>query len=600
MHSLKMLAGLLLFNLPARALRTWLLWRRGHKRTVLKLRLSGQVVEERGGRASLGVTRSGRVHLPSLLRILDEAGRDPSVEAIALNIGRLEAGWAQLDEIREAITVLQSRGRQVFAYLERPGHPEYHLATVCDRVAVPPLASLDIVGLRTEVTWYKGALDLLGVQAHFEAAGEYKSFGEPFTRDQMSPAFRESLDAVLRALHGRFVAALARGRGIDVEAAQGLIDGGPWSAEDALERGLVDDVLYPDRWKRAIRRILGDKVSRNAEQAADEARPDLEAGDLQAPVSAAEQARRRLKFRPAVSYLRLWGVLELFERWGVPRDRVAVVVAAGQIIDSDLSQVQRGRIALRPLANQLAEARDDPRVKAVVLRVDSPGGSGLASDLLWRELRRLRRKKPVVASMANTAASGGYYLAMAADHVVAAPATITGSIGVVAGKFDVSGLLEKVGLRREVFSYGENSSLFSPSEGLNEATRARLREQLSVFYDAFVDKAAKCRGRERDALEAHARGRIWTGTQAKERGLVDATGGLRDAIAEAAHRGGCGERWDVVLIEPARPSMLHRAQGFLPGVDARAVVDELADELSGGVSRGGLIQARLPVDLRFR
>lgn len=599
MHSLKMLAGLLLFNLPARLLRTLLLWRRGGRRTVLRMRLAGQVVEERGGRGGLGVTRGGRIHLPSLLRILDEAGRDPSVEAVALTVGRLDAGWAQLDEIRDALGVLRSRGRRVFAYLERPGHPEYHLGTACDRIAVPPLASLDVVGLRTEVTWFKGALDLLGVEAHFEAAGEYKSFGEPFTRERMSPAFAESLDAVLRALHGRFVAAMAAGRGLEEVAAQALIDGGPWSAEESLERGLIDDVLYPDRWKKAIRRLLGDRVARDADQAADEARPDLEAGDRQRGATEADAARKRLKFRPAVSWLRPWGVLELLERWGVPRDRIAVVVASGQIIDSDLAEVQRGRIALRPLSRQIAEARDDPRVKAVVLRVDSPGGSGLASDLLWRELRRLRRKKPVVASMANTAASGGYYLAMAADHVVAAPATITGSIGVVAGKFDLSGLLGKVGLRREVFSYGANSGLFSPTEGLDDATRARLREQLSVFYDAFVDKAASCRGRERDALEAHARGRIWTGEQACERGLVDSTGGLREAIEEAAHRGACGDRWDVVLIEPPRPSMLHRAQGLVPGLDARAVVDDLADELSGGFSRGGLIQARLPFDLRF-
>ena len=232
MLAVRSLLGLLLLNLPARLLRLALEWRRSRKRVILRLRLSGQVVEERGGRG-VGLIRQGQLHLGSLLRLLRQAGQDPSVEAVALYIGSLQAGWAQLEEIREAIALLRERGRTVHAYLERPGHAEYFLATACDRIATSPLTSLGIVGLRSEVTFFKGAMDLLGVQAHFEAAGEFKSFGEPFTRDRMSEPYRESLDFVLSALHRSFVEGVAAGRGLEAEAVQAQVDQGPWSAEEA-------------------------------------------------------------------------------------------------------------------------------------------------------------------------------------------------------------------------------------------------------------------------------------------------------------------------------------------------------------------------------
>ena len=595
MRAVRSLLGLLLLNLPARLLRFGLEWRRSRQRVIVRLRLSGELVEEQGGRGG-GLIRQGRIHLPALLGLLRQASEDPSVVAVALYLGRLNAGWAQLEEVREVIELLRERGRRVHAYVERPGHAEYFLACACDRIAASPLTSLDVVGLRSEVTFFKGALDLLGVEAHFEAAGEYKSFGEPFTRDTMSAAYRESLDFVLRALHDSFVAGVARGRGLEVEAVQALVDGGPWSADEALDAGLLDEVLYPDRWKRALRDRLGD-VPRRGAAGREDAAPDPEAGDRGVD-EPAPRGKRRLRSRSAVPWLRPWGWLDRLDRWGRPADLVAVVVASGSIIDSDAAQAPRGRIAPRPLTSLLAAVRNDRRVKAVVLRVDSPGGSGLASDLLWRELRRLRKKKPLIASMGGTAASGGYYLSMAADHIFADAGTITGSIGVVAGKFELSGLLAKVGLRREVFSYGENAGLYSPTEGLDDRTRARLRSQLEVFYGAFVGKAASCRDQEHDALEQHARGRIWTGTQAVERGLVDEVGGLRRAIEEAAERGNCGAGWRAIGLEVERPGWWSRAQNMVPGLDG--AVRAAADELSEGWSEGGLIQARLPFDLKIR
>lgn len=589
MYAVRSLLGLLFLNLPARALRFLLEWRRGKQRVLARLRLAGQVTEERGPRGS-GLIRQGRIHLPQLLSLLRQAGDDPSVEAVSLYIGTLQANWAQLEEIREAIALLQERGRTVHAYLERPGHAEYFLATACDTIATSPLTNLAIVGLRSEVTFFKGLLDLVGVRASFEAAGEFKSFGEPFTRETMSGPYRESLDFVLGALHRAFVAGVAQGRGLDADTVQARVDQGPWSAEEALEFGLVDSVVYPDRWKRSLRKRLGDK------RLAKDDEPDPEAGDQGVPEEGAPP-RGKLRSQPAVGWLRPWVLLERLERYGRPGDLVAVVVAAGSIIDSDAQQAPRGRIAARPLSSLITAVRNDPRVKAVVLRIDSPGGSGLASDLLWRELRRLKKKKPLVASMGGTAASGGYYLAMASDRIFADASTITGSIGVVAGKFDVSDLLDKVGLRQEVFSYGENTGLFAPTEGLDERTRERLRAHLEVFYEAFVGKAADCRGQAFDDVEQHARGRIWTGQQAAERGLVDEVGGLRRAIEDAADRGSCRSGWRAVGLEVSRPGWFARAQGMVPGADG--AIRAAADGLSGGWSEAGLVQARLPFDLKI-
>lgn len=594
MSAVRSLLGLLLLNLPARLLRFLMEWRRSSKRVIVRLRLAGELVEEQGGRGA-GLIRQGRIHLPSLLGLLRQASQDPSVEAVALYLGTLRAGWAQLEEVREAIALLQERGRTVHVYVERPGHAEYFLACACDRIATSPLTSLGVVGLRSEVTFFKGALDLLGVQAHFEAAGEYKSFGEPFTRESMSEAYRESLDFVLRALHGSFVAAVAEGRGLEAQVVQRLIDDGPWSADEALDAGLVDEVVYPDRWKRALRQRLGDAPRRGAAGRRDAA-PDLEAGDrgVDAPAPA---GKKRLRSRSAVSWLRPWTWLDRLDRWGRPSDLVAVVVASGSIIDSDAAHAPRGRIAARPLSALLTAVRNDRRVKAVVLRVDSPGGSGLASDLLWRDLRRLRKKKPLIASMGSTAASGGYYLSMAADRIFADAGTITGSIGVVAGKINLSGLFERLGIHHEVVSYGDNAGFYSTSGDFSDSERARLRARMADFYRIFVGKAAQCRELGEDDLEQHARGRVWTGRQALQRGLVDGLGGFHDAVSVASGLAGHDSPLVAVTLQAADAPWWSPLR-WMTSLRLASRFPTLSWLAQPELRRGGLL-ARLPFDFRI-
>jgi protease-4 len=595
MRSIRTFLSTLIFFLPARLLRLALDSRRRRRRAVVSLRLSGPLSESPGGSASrFGGARSG-TSLYAVLMALDAASEDPAVEAVAVTIDHLGAGWAQVEELREAVAAVSAAGRTTFAYLERPGHAEWYLASAFDHVSMPPMATLEMVGLRAEVRFFKGLLDKLGVEPHLATRGEYKSVVEPFTRESMSPAFRESLSGVLKSIHTRFAEAVAARLGVGLEDAQAVIDEGPFTAQEAAERGLVNAVLYPDRWRRAIKNRMGRGEGVNEPTDRTQA---VDAAFLDDP-SSVERPRvtrlRPLRMVSAGSFLRPWRILRRLERWASPAGRIAIVVAEGEIVDSPDRRLPPGRIGTRPYRALFKELRRDDSIAAVVLRVDSPGGSAAASDLLWRELRRLRSVKPVVTSMGSVAASGGYYLAIATDHILADATTITGSIGVAAGKFDVSGLLERIGIAQDVLSFGANSGMNSPTSGFTDAERARLSDHLDNFYDGFVARAASGRNLDFDALEVHARGRIWTGEQAVERGLVDAVGGLRAAVAEAAKRAGLGLRPEVILVEPARPGFLDRLQRLRsPAMTA------LGDLRSALGLPSGSIQARLPVDIVIR
>ncbi len=594
MRSLRTFLGTLLFFLPARLLRLFVDARRRRRRALVTLRLAGPLGESPAVRGSR--FRGGRVRNTTIgvLRALEAVQEDPAVEGVAVTIGRLAGGWAQIEELRAAVVAVSAAGRRTFAYLEQPGHAEWFLASAFDHVAMAPMATLDVVGLRAEVKFFKGLMDKVGVRPHLATRGEYKSVVEPFSRDSMSPAFRESLEGVLRAIHERFLEAVSARLGTDAEGAQAVVDAGPFTAAEARERGLVDAVVYPDRWRRWMKNRLG--RGQGVEEPADRT-AEADAAFLEAP-SEPERPRafrlRRLRLVPAAAWLRPWRWLRRLERWASPSPRVAIVVAEGEIVDSDESELPPGRIGSRPYGALFRTLRRDASIGAVVLRVDSPGGSAGASDLLWRELRRLAAKKPVIASMGSVAASGGYYMAVAADHIVADATTITGSIGVAAGKFELSGLFHKLGVTEEVLSFGANSGMSSLSSGMTPAESQRLSDQLDGFYDGFVARAAAGRKMEYDALEEHARGRIWTGAQAAARGLVDDVGGLRRAIEVAADRAGLGARPDLVLAEPPRPGLLDRLQRVRPPM-FRSLAD-LPRAL--GLPTG--LQARLPADVVIR
>ena len=561
---------------------TFALARRGRRlKVIASLALHGGLHEDVSPRRTLGGGESRPLF--SLLRLLRLAGAEASVRGVSLRIGNLSGGWAQLEELRQAIDELQRRGRTVFAYLDRPSHAELFLASACDHVTVAPMASLDVVGLRAEVSFFRDALAKAGVKPHFEAAGEYKTYAERFTRNGMSEEHRESLDLVLRGVHEGFVAAVSEGRDLSTERVQSLLNEGPYAPEEALEAGLIDAVAYPDEWRREMRRTLGDVVA-----------------EPEAPRDGQTPPAERHRLVDLSRWLRMNEWHRRLRRMVSPRKAVVVLPLEGGIVDGDGPYPPPGRIAPRPTSAILRALRRDDSVAAVVLRINSPGGSGLASDMMWHELKRLSRTKPLIASMGDYAASGGYYLAMAGDEVLADSLTITGSIGVVAGKFDISELLDRIGVSRDVLSYGANTGIQSFTQGWTEAERERLRSHIEGFYEVFVRKAAASRGVEPEELLPHAAGRVWTGEQALERGLIDGLGSTWDAVRRAAVAAKLGSDYEVWIAAQARPRLIDRLSK-LPFARGLGVVSRLGAELGVDLDPAAdPVQARMPFSLTIK
>ena len=490
---------------------------------VLQLRLEGDLSEGLPPPAWFGFRFERRQYLLHVLECLDRAARDPRLEAIWITIDRLEAGWSVLQTLREEILAARRSGKRVIVFFEEAGNGTAFLASAADVVAMAPSGSLHLTGLRAEVLFFRGVLDRARVEPEIVRLGEYKSAAEPFTRTSLSPEAREALESILDDLYDQLVSAVAEGRGLTPERVRALIDAGPYRAPAAREAGLVDEVCYEDELEDKLPGLLG--------------RPDSKPAVI--PVGPWLRAARRMPPPPGTR---------------VPPPRVALLVAEGFIRSGRTRPFPPSRaVASTSFVEALRQAREDPRVQAIVLRIDSPGGSGLASDVIWRELRLAREKKPLVVSMGDVAASGGYYLAMGADWIVAEPATLTGSIGVIAGKVNLRGLYDLLGLSKEAIDRGERAGAHSDYRPFTEAERRKLQEDIRAAYEDFVAKAASCRNLQVEELDKAARGRVWTGRQALGLRLVDELGGIRAAIAAAKRRGG------IPFAQPVRLDVYPRA-----------------------------------------
>lgn len=433
-----------------------------------------------------------------LLRRLDALATDPGAPAVVLKIGRLPLGAGRVEELRGAIAAVAAR-KPVLAYVTGGGTKEYWLATAATAVAVPPGSALQVNGLATSALYLTEGLARAGIAFEVVVAGDYKSAPEPLVRTGPSPEAREVTDAILDDVFGRVVGDIAAARGLPEAKVRALVDEGLLGSEEAKAAGLVDEVIWPDEAEGWARRAVGRGVG-----LAGAYRPGR------------PRAAQRWGRRPVIEVIRIEGAIV----GGRSRQRLAELAGAETI------------------SAQLRRAAADGEVKAIVLRVDSPGGDGLASELIWREVARARERKPVVASMGDAAASGGYLAAVAADVVVAEPSTLTGSIGVFALKPDLSGLLAKLALRREAWARGEAAQLTSPAKPWSERERRAVERQIAAFYGIFVERVAEGRRRPRAEIEEVARGRVWTGRQAVERGLVDRLGSLGDALEIARKRAG--------------------------------------------------------------
>src|SRR3989475_9526454 len=403
--------------------------------------------------------------LSSLLAQFRKAKVDKRISAVLLDIDMPEEGWAKAEEIRAAIADFRTSGKPVYAFMEMGLNKDYYIASACDRVFLPPPGDLLSSGLAADVMFFRGSLDKLGIYPDIFQIGKYKTAADMFTQKQMTDAHREFMNSLLDDLFGRFVEAIAKARNKSPEEVKALIDNAPYNAAQAKDAGLIDGALYRDEVEKELKKRLGYQDSDELHIA--------KAGDYR------QISQESLGLNKG--------------------EKIAVVYAAGDITSgkSQFGGSGEETIGSDSLARVLDDVRDDKSIKAVVLRVDSPGGSGLASDIIWRAIESLKQKKPVVVSMSDVAASGGYYIACNANKIVAEPSTITGSIGVVGGKPVVKGLYDWLGITNEYVMRGKNAGMFRESGTFDDSERKKIEEFLGNTYDDFITKVGKGRNKEK-------------------------------------------------------------------------------------------------------
>ncbi|HQX51438.1 MAG TPA: signal peptide peptidase SppA [Planctomycetaceae bacterium] len=439
---------------------------------------------------------------------LHQAARDKSIKGVILHIDSVEIGWARLNELQSAIAEVKAAGKPIWARMNDGGNKDYLLAASCDRILMPESGTLMLTGLRAEIMFYKNLFEMLDVKADMLRVGAFKSAAEPYTRSEMSPEFRQEMEEILDDYYAAMVSQIAAVRKLPEDKVKSIIDEGMFSAARAKDLGLIDDVAYHDQ--------IGGLIAN---------------GDESLEVRIREDYRKK----KASAELDLFTLMEILSgsssQSTSTRPRIAVLKLEGAIVSdkSPMSMFSEASISSDRIVPLIEKLGKDDNVKAIILRVDSPGGSALASDLIWRALEATN--KPVIASMGDTAASGGYYISMGADAIFAEPGTLTGSIGVLGGKIALDGLMKKFGVTTSVIHRGKNSGVMSSNVSFSDSEREAMQKMLNTVYDLFTKKAAEGRHMDHAALEALARGRVYTGRQAKKIGLVDQLGTLADAVA---------------------------------------------------------------------
>jgi protease-4 len=462
-----------------------------------------------------------------------KAKADDRIDAVLLRLGMLACDWAKCAELRDAVLDFRESGKKVYAYIEEAPEfdKEYYLATACDRIVLHPMGWLGVNGIGGHVPFFKNALGRLGIKAEFEHVEEYKTAYNQFTEPGFTPAHREMMESLYGDVFEQYVAAVAAARKKTPDEIRALIDRGSFQGAGALEAGLVDDLKYEDELQdmfrsggRRLARITSDEYSRVS---------------------------------PAASGLR-------------PGRRVALIYAVGPILSGESMSETIGGATL---ARWIRQAREDRTIEAIVLRVDSPGGSAVASDVIWREVFLAKKEKPVVVSMSDVAGSGGYWISMAAHKIVAQPQTLTGSIGVLSGKFDFSDLYAKLGVTSERLVFGKEADVYSTFRPFSPEEKTALKEEIGSIYGQFLEKAAQGRGMTRADVDKVGRGRVWTGMQAKERGLVDELGGLSKAIELAKGLAGLGRDEEPRLV------VWPKKKGFWSSIFGRRIAGVSAGRL---------------------
>ena len=494
----------------------------------------------------------GKQTLRGFLEALERGGADPRVKGIYVRLGSDTLGLATCQELRDAIRDFRGKGKFAVAFADSfgefgPGTRPYYLAAAFDEVWLQPLGTVGLIGLHSQTPFFRNALDKLGIVPSFAHREEYKTAMNSFTESAMTPPQREELDDLLGGTEDQIVRGIAAGRNLPEERVIQLIDQGPLTAEQAKKDGLVDHIGYLDEAAARVRQRAG--------------------------------AGARL-----VSSARY---LDGAGRPHAAGAKIALIYGTGLITAGGSGSsplLGDSELSARRLSRAFSQAAGDSEVKAILFRIDSPGGSAMASETIWREVVRARQRgKPVIASMGNVAGSGGYYIAAPADKIVAEPATLTGSIGVLAGKFVVANLLHKLGITADATERGANAAMFSEFEDFSPAGRQRLDDFLDAIYGGFKQRVATGRHLSMDQVEAVAKGRVWTGEAAKRNGLVDALGGYEVALRLAKEAAKIADDKPVALtVFPREKNAIERLYERFSDRDAEPM-PTAAEGLAGAV-----------------
>lgn len=511
---------------------------------------------------------TNRLGIIDLRKALQQAATDDRIKGVVLYAPGMQGGFALGQEARRAIKEFKESGKLVWAYAELMTEGGYYLSSVADKVFISPEGALEWNGLSAEVTFFKNALDKLGIDAQVFRVGEYKSAVEPFMLDHMSAKSREQMDLMLNSIYGTMLNEIAADKEITAAKLKELSDGMTiQTLEEAKQAGLITDMVYRDELNEMLAEEIG--------------------------VESAEK----------INWASYRQYNSSFNNYSKSKNKIAVIIAEGDILSAP---EQKGLITPTQFVKELKRARKDDNVKAVVFRVNSPGGDALASDLIWHEVKKTAEVKPVVASMSNYAASGGYYISMAADTIVAEANTITGSIGIFGVIFNIGDFMsDKLGITTDRVKTGDYSDIMTSSRKLSDAERAIIQRGVDNGYESFTTKAAEGRGMTQDAIKAIASGRVWTGSQALENGLVDILGGLETAIDVAAEMADITDDYKLRYY-PVQKTSLEELMDRLAGNTNAAMLKarigalypylEMVQHLEN--TRG--IQARLPFDVEIR
>ncbi len=495
---------------------------------------------------------------------------DDRIEGVLMRVNILNMGYGKVQEIRHALEEFEESGKKVVSYIEIGRDIEYYLASAADEVYMAPVSALMIDGIVGNAFFVRGTFDKLGIKPNFVRIGEYKTAVDLYSSTKMSDAQRWTINSILDSIFSRYVADVAQDRSISQEELGKIIDDGMLDSRQALEKGLVDDLLYPNQ--------LEGKLKGEARK--------FHGIDLE-------------DYRDADA--------------SIPGDgdgvKFALIVAEGAINTGGSGESQDlGKVAgSATLSDAIKSARDDDDIKAIILRTNSPGGSWVASDLVWGELRRAAEEKPLVVSMSDVAASGGYYIAVPADAIVAEPSTITGSIGVYMGKFNLSGFYSKIGVSKETVARGENAEIFSETKDFSEEETDKIYKQLMEFYmNDFVGKVHEGRDLSPAFVDSIGRGRVWTGEQAFELGLVDDLGGIWKAVELGRDLAGIPPDKAVSLVLVPEPKELieQLLEGDLvfnpPSVRISPVLEEMMASIQWLNTLGsGEAMAMMPYRIEF-